>query len=113
MPKDCFGKTTDQPVGMLTAKVETERSRIQSAMSTAEMERYASQVVDRIPKSLDQDSDEWKQLIPGKQLFSIFASKANLDVGRPKIKYIKCAEKLETNPFQEIIEIFQAFGRVT
>lgn len=113
MPKDCVGKTINQLVEMLTAKLEAERSRIQEATPVAEVQQHATRLADRIQKSLDEDNDEWKQLIPGKQLLSIFASKANFDMGRLKTKYIKCAEKMERSPFQEIIEIFQAFEHVT
>jgi hypothetical protein len=98
---------------MLTAKLETERIRIQSALTGVEVEQYARRIADGVQKSLERDGDEWKELIPGKQLLSIFAGRAKLDVGRLKVKYIKCAEKRESNPFQEIIDIFHAFERGT
>ncbi len=113
MPKDCFGKTTDELAGMLTAKLETERVRIQSVLTGVEIEQYARRIADGVQKSLERDGHEWKELIPGKQLLSIFAGRAKLDVGRLKVKYIKCAEKLEINPFHEIIDIFHAFERGT
>lgn len=62
MPKDCVGKTTDQLVQMLTAKLETERRRVQAALSVADVEKHAREVATRIGASLDGDTEEWKQL---------------------------------------------------
>jgi hypothetical protein len=47
---------------MLTAKLETERRRVQAALSVADVEKHAREVATRIGASLDGDTEEWKQL---------------------------------------------------
>lgn len=96
---------------MLVEKAERERARVQAALSPTDIEKVTRRVMDKIQNSLDHDSDEWKALIPGKQLLAKFACRAKLDPARIKISYIKKAEGFTPNPFQEIIEIFETFSR--
>jgi len=112
MPKDCVGKTTNQLVAMLTEKAQSERERMEAALLTEEIEKYTRHVATAIEQSLHQDNDDWKAMVPGKQVLSLFARKANLDAGRLKTMYIKRSESRTPNPFQDVIDIFAKFNNL-
>jgi len=63
-----------------------------------------------LQKSLDEDSEEWKKVIPGKILVNKFAALAKLDAGRLKTLYIRQVEKNGSDVFEDIVEIFQHFA---
>ena len=67
----------------------------------------------RLSQSLQEDSEEWKNLIPGKPLFATFASKAGLTPSRAKTLYLNVALESEREPFSEIIDIFNEFAATT
>jgi predicted ATPase len=110
MAKDCHGISIDDLVRRLVTRVGEEQTRIASAVQPAAVESYARTMAKKLQDSLDQDTDDWKTLIPGKPLLNMFASRAKLDSARLKTAFIREAEKRPTNPFQEVIEIFSAFA---
>jgi hypothetical protein len=109
MAKDCHGMSVDDLVKQLTVRVAEEHARIATLVKPGDVESYARNVAQKLKDSLDNDTDEWKTLIPGKPLLSMFASRAKLDPARLKTAYIKAAEVESTSPFQEIIDIFASF----
>lgn len=111
MVKDCHGKTMEELTSLLLQKAAEEQTRIQNVMDSRKIEEFIKNTTDMLEKSISTGSDEWKKLIPGKQVLSIFAGKANLTVGRLKRAYIKEAMKNESTPFQEIIDIFDHFNK--
>lgn len=110
MVKDCHGTNIDGLVENLMTRVGEEQSRIGSSVQPEEVEKYARSIAQKLQNSLDQDTDEWKLLIPGKQLLNIFANRAKLGSARLKTAYIKEAEKQSVSPFQEVIDIFSSFA---
>jgi energy-coupling factor transporter ATP-binding protein EcfA2 len=110
MPSDCHGKSADVLVQQVTARVRSEKARIEGIIDQEKIETYVREIISSLEKSLDADTDDWKDLTPGKQLLNIFASKAKLDVGRLKILYLREAEKTDPYPFQDIVNIFDGFN---
>lgn len=63
----------------------------------------------KIEESLEQDSEEWKALIPGRAILKTFCSKTPLQYDGFRTAFINTAEKVLVNPFRDIIEIFGNF----
>jgi hypothetical protein len=74
---------------------------------------YARRNAAELDESLRMDTEEWKRLIPGKQILNVFASRAKLDIGMLKTLFIKRAACYSPSPFDEIIEIFERFSEAT
>lgn len=110
MAKDCHAMSIDDLVKQLVTRGVEEQSRIASSLQPEAVESYARMIARKLQDSLDQDTDEWKALIPGKPLLNMFASRAKLDSARLKTAYIREAEKKPVNPFQEVIDVFSSFA---
>ncbi|MEW6739310.1 MAG: AAA family ATPase [Nitrospirota bacterium] len=110
MPKDCYGKNEEQLIELLSKKSSVEKVRINGILDSEKVVIAIREAVSLLNKSLTEDSDDWKSLIPGKQLLNIFASKVKMNVGRLKLLYLKESEKQEYNPFDEIVKIFSEFN---
>ncbi len=110
MPKDCCGKNREQLIQLVSDKTSVEKSRINTSINADKVIAATNDAMSVIEKSLTEDSDEWKKLIPGKQLLNMFASKTNINTGRLKLLYLKEAEKTTSSPFGDIIKIFSEFN---
>jgi predicted ATPase len=110
MVKDCIGMSVDDLVGQLVARVRHEQNRIASLLQPGEVESYARTMAKKLQNSLDQDTEEWKALVPGKPLLNMFAGRAKFDSARLKTAYIREAEQRPVNPFREVIDIFASFA---
>jgi hypothetical protein len=110
MVKDCIGMSVDDLVGQLVARVRHEQNRIASLLQPGEVESYARTTAKKLQNSLDQDTEEWKALVPGKPLLNMFAGRAKFDSARLKTAYIREAEQRPVNPFREVIDIFASFA---
>ena len=53
------------------------------------------------------DTDLWKDIVPGRQLFNIFAHSVGLDSARLKTMYIR-ESRVNPSPFEEIVQIFRS-----
>jgi len=109
MPKDCHKKNKEELVSLLLAKSESELKRVECFISPDIVSKFVNETAQTLEDSLHNDAD-WKNHIPGKKILNIFASKANISVGRLKRAYIAESAKCENNPFQDIIEIFSKFN---
>ena len=65
----------------------------------------------KLNDSFRENTEYWKETIPGKPLLSKFAHAANIPADRLKRGYIKHAAKGKESPFQSIIEIFDGFSK--
>lgn len=66
MAKDCHAMSIDGLVKQLVIRVTEEQSRIASSVQPGAVESYARTMAQKLQDSLDQDTDEWKALIPGR-----------------------------------------------
>lgn len=112
MVKDCAGMGIDDLVGKLVTRVGEEQNRISSSLQVNEIEQYVRATAQKLQDSLDEDTDDWKALVPGRPLLNIFAARAKLDSARLKTAYIREAERQSVNPFKEVIDIFASFAAV-
>ncbi len=109
MPKDCHGKSADELSQLITNRASDEKARVDQCLDSTIIQEYVLKTTAHIEKSLDENTDEWKTLVPGRQVIAILASKAKLDVGRPKLLYLREAETHTPYPFDEIVDVFARF----
>lgn len=110
MPKDLHGKSSADTQGLFRAKAEAELARVSRILGSDEVRQEVEATFTELEGALDQDSDDWKTLIPGKRVLAVFASRANISLPRAKTLYIGQAQKSEHNPFQEVIDLFDAMS---
>jgi predicted ATPase len=113
MPKDCHGKSVEELKALFARSQNEEATRVEGALQHEAVERLVETTFDRLSRSLEDDDDVWLTEIPGKQLFSMFCSRAKIDAARLKTLYIRNGLAGETNPFEEIISIFADFSRLS
>jgi predicted ATPase len=112
MPDDCHSKSLEDLSTKVLERRNVEQERIVKGIEGEQLKSYIENTYNTLLASLDADSADWKNDIPGKQIFKIFCSDAKIQEGRLKTLYIKKAEEIKTNPFQEIIEIFRNFEAI-
>ncbi|MGJ5135435.1 AAA family ATPase [Bradyrhizobium oligotrophicum] len=110
MPKGCNGRTTDELIELFESRANSERLRLNEALSSNEIATFTRQTVTELEASLSESS--WREKIPGRPILQIFCSTKHcgLDFGRFKNAYIKAAQDVKDSPFVEIEEIFARFS---
>ena len=112
MPKGAHGKTADELAQMMTACAEAEKQRIDQVLDPAKVAESVRNRMEILNTSLEQDTEEWKRLVPGKILLNKFAATARMDVGRLKTMFIREVEKAGAQTFADIVEIFEHFSKL-
>jgi hypothetical protein len=74
----------------------------------ASIEQIARETYALLNASIEDGS--WKALLPGKAILEQFASAANVQSGRLKIRYLAEVDKVTPHPFADVIDIFGAFA---
>ena len=110
MPKGCHDKYLEELKSILRSRRDEERTRIERTLDEIEVEALAEQTFTRLTSSIEEDTDLWRSEIPGKQIFTMFCSKARIEQGRLKTLYIKKALSQAENPFTEIVSVFADFA---
>jgi hypothetical protein len=110
MPKECRGLTEDELVAKLQSAISAEASRVETAMDSAQAEASARSAYAAIKRSLAEDTDEWKTLVPAKPLLGGFAGTAGVKIGHAKKLYVDAALVSESDVFKDVIQIFQTFA---
>jgi predicted ATPase len=110
MPKEIHGKSSTETQERFKAVAEAELARVSAVLAGDEVRGEVEALFARLESALEQDSDEWKVLIPGKQVLATFAARAQVSLPRAKALYVGQAEKSEQSPFQEIIGLFDAMS---
>ena len=111
MPKASHNRSPDVLKNLFTEQAQKEEKRVKAALGVGDLEKLIEKTHKSLTQSIDGSGDKWKELIPGKPLVSIFASKIGMNVGRLKNAYIKSAENINPNPFQDILDIFEGFSK--
>jgi hypothetical protein len=111
MPKDCHGRPIGELVALLSTKAIEEGARLGQALSRETVATLAEKYFRTLSQSIDNDDDAWKSLIPGRPLLARFSKAAELGPWRVKFLYMRAADAVSSNPFQDILEIFEAFGQ--
>lgn len=110
MPKECHNKTKDEVGALLIGRATEELKRINETMPNETIKKYSEELFAQLTKSITDDNDEWKYLIPGRPILHQFVAKANLQIGRAKQLYLKESEKSDFKTFSDILDIFADFN---
>ena len=92
-------------------KTETERKRVDSALDDASVRQLAENTYQRFEALLASPDNAWKNEFPGKGILNRFCKEAEEKEDRLKTLYIRKSLEADTNPFQEIIDIFSSFAK--
>lgn len=110
LPSGCHAKPLCQLVPLFKTAVDAESLRVSNLMDWTILESTIRNTYDDLAAKLESDDDEWKALIPGKQVFNMFAAKTKTPPSRLKNLYITTALSMgDRNPFQDIVSIFEKF----
>ena len=110
MPKGCDKKNLDELKAAFVELQNGEKERLASILDESAVSGQITALNERLTRSIMDDTDEWKSLIPGKQIVSRFAAQTKLDVARFKQSYLTQARKMDMNPFEDVISIFSDFS---
>ncbi|MCX6173646.1 MAG: AAA family ATPase [Ignavibacteriales bacterium] len=108
MPSNCSNLIVQDLESKFDETINSELERISDSLTKDSIIPTIKKYYKDFEDSLS--NDEWKANIPGKQILSIFTSKAKIGEDRFKTLYIKKAFESTDNPFKDIIEIFKGFS---
>jgi ABC-type cobalamin/Fe3+-siderophores transport system ATPase subunit len=110
MPKGCDKKSSDELANLIQMRVRTERERINLIIDEASIKSSVQETFDALNQSIEGDTDSWKKIIPGKQLFNTFAHQSGIGAGRLKALYLSESTNHSPYPFEDIVTIFERFN---
>lgn len=110
MPKKCYGKSVTELQTLVSSRIETERERVENSLDVEPIINSVEEQFQHIQKSLDEDTDDWQLLLPGRPLLGKFVGFTGLGISQAKTMYIRDALNSSSNPFQEITDIFAEFA---
>ncbi len=110
MPGDCVGKSASELATLIGARAGAESERLARLLDTTRLAQEVRRDYDLVQQSLQDDTDDWKRLLPGRQIVHQFVNHAQLGIEQAKRLYIREAEHVDDSPFQEIEEILQSFA---
>lgn len=108
MISGCAGMSGDQLSSSVEAKAAAERQRVDASLSADRVKDLTAQTYAELSQSLL--SDDWKRLIPGKQIISKFCSVCGINTGRFVNMYLAESARNEYASFSDIISILQEFS---
>jgi len=110
MPKDCHGKSVAELQALVSDRIEAESNRVGIALDVVRIKDRIEEQFKRVQKSLDEDTSEWRQLLPGRPLLRQFVNLTGLGISQAKTMYIRKALDSSPDTFQEIDDIFREFA---
>jgi hypothetical protein len=110
MPKACHGKSLDELYDLILARVGAETERVENVLDTGAVKETVTSVYERLSEAVANDTDSWKVDIPGRPLLGVFAGRANVGEARAKSLYLNAATSSDSDPFVEIVGIFDRFA---
>ena len=110
MTKDCQNKSKDEIDKMLVDKSTNELQRVTDILHSDNLKKYTDELFNKLTRSIAEDTNEWKDLIPGRPILNQFVAKTKMQIGRAKQLYIKEVQKSDGKTFQDIIDIFTQFN---
>lgn len=109
MPKGAHELAKTDLLAKVRERADAEASRVKEVLELDRVEKLFGEAFDNI-KSQVESGEDWKMSIPGKSIFAQFSGEANIQPGRLKSLYIAKALETESDVFDDIVEIFQAFA---
>ncbi len=113
LPAGCNEKTLDQLQDLVQEQIAGELVRVQVELDAGKVRDIVADYFSRLVQSLEDDSEEWKALIPAKPLLARFASEAGLRAPQAKTLYLNVGLASDRAPFSDILSIFQSFAEAS
>ncbi|MGB9075124.1 MAG: hypothetical protein WCC22_20990 [Terriglobales bacterium] len=110
MAKDCNGKSSVDLSAMMRQQAEQERDRVSRELDDAKIDAFLQGFLKDLEESFAQDNDLWKSVVPGRQIFNVFAASVKLGASRLKTMYVREALKFNPSPFEDVVRIFERFA---
>ena len=110
-PKRCHEMDCTTLVEAFSREAETERIRVASALNDASVRQLVEDTYQKFEDFLATPGSAWKHEFPGKPILAHFCHQTQEEEHRLKNLYIRKSREANTNPFQEIIDIFSSFAQ--
>ena len=110
-PKGCHKMDIATLVDAFSEKAEAERQRFTTTLDDASVRQLVEDTYQKFENLLDSPGDAWKMKFPGKCVLFPFCGEAGVKENHLKNLYIQKSFEVDTNPFQEIIDIFSSFAK--
>ncbi len=108
MVKGCDKANLEMLQELFVVVAQKELARVQTVLDSTTVQEKVNTYYTDFSNSLE--TDDWKNDVPGKQVFKIFCTKAKMEEDRLKTLYIQKALAKENGPFSEILNIFREFS---
>jgi energy-coupling factor transporter ATP-binding protein EcfA2 len=109
-PRGVHEMSATEVADALRARAVEESCRVSVALEPNAVGELAQRIHNEVKASLEDGTDAWKVVVPGRSLLHRFSNHVGLQPGRLKQAYIAEALLGPTSPFQDIIDIFAAFS---
>ena len=107
--KDIEKMGLEDYLSQLEKAISGEQKRINSIVDVEPIRNAAKQRWQFLTMLINDDSPDWKKIIPGKVICHKFSGLIGVDKGRFKNMYINQAKEDGYEPFKDIIDIFERF----
>ena len=97
MPQGVDQSSLEDLPALLKSKACAESARVVDAVADVKVEEFVAALTSKLNDSFRENTEYWKETIPGKPLLSKFAHAANIPADRLKRGYIKHAATLCAN----------------
>lgn len=109
-PRNVVGMDEQQLVTAFQEMAVEEAARLNAALDAAAVEKIVRREFQFLEASIDDGT--WINEIPGKPVLKKFCSASNITVGRLRNLYLREAEKLGAEPFDDVLSILRKFSDV-
>lgn len=110
-PKGCHKMDMVTLVDAFSEKANTERQRVTTALHDDHVRQLVQHTYEELENLLKTPGDDWKITFPGKCVLLPFCGIAGVKDNHLKNLYVQKSREADTNPFQEIIDIFSSFAQ--
>ncbi|TSC54326.1 MAG: hypothetical protein LiPW30_711 [Parcubacteria group bacterium LiPW_30] len=111
MPPNCHSKNKEEVEKLIIAKSSSEVKRLLSILDENNIKKYIHASHSQVCQSIDNDTNDWKDLIPGKPILSKFITLTGMQQGRAKNLYINEVQNKQLSIFDDILKIFEDFSK--
>ena len=110
-PKGCHKMDCTTLVDAFSKKAVDEKERVEKALDETNVQKLVEDIYRKFEDLLETPGDAWKIQFPGKCILLPFCGEAGVKDNHLKNLYVQKSREANTNPFQEILDIFSSFAQ--
>ena len=110
-PKGCHKMDCTTLVDAFSKKAVDEKERVEKALDKTNVQKLVEDIYRKFEDLLETPGDAWKIQFPGKCILLPFCGEAGVKDNHLKNLYVQKSREANTNPFQEILDIFSSFAQ--